>query len=123
MFRRESSLPYGPYLCLATIAVLLGWKRVWSEIALRMSTILELGMPLLLGLIFGLMVLLLALLLLMRGLQRLIYGPEYYEELELEIIEAYLKYETARSEHYTNRGRITTTGPLSSHLNSRTSVQ
>ena len=128
LFRRESSLPYGPYLCLATIAVLLGWKRVWSEVALRMSTILELGLPLLLGLIFGLMVLLLTLLLLMRGLQRLIYGPEYYEELELEIIAAYLKYETDRSDHYTNRGRVNrgrikATGPLSSHLNSWTSVQ
>ena len=99
-----------------------------SEVALRMSTILELGLPLLLGLIFGLMVLLLALLLLMRGLQRLIYGPEYYEELELEIIAAYLKYETDRSDHYTNRGRVNrgrikATGPLSGHLNSGTSVQ
>jgi leader peptidase (prepilin peptidase)/N-methyltransferase len=29
LFRRDREIPYGPYLSLATLIVLLGWKHIW----------------------------------------------------------------------------------------------
>jgi prepilin signal peptidase PulO-like enzyme (type II secretory pathway) len=47
VLRRESIIPYGPFLCLAGATVLLGWKPLWAET----SPVFALGwvVPLLLG--------------------------------------------------------------------------
>jgi leader peptidase (prepilin peptidase)/N-methyltransferase len=29
VFRREREIPYGPYLSLATLIVIVGWKHIW----------------------------------------------------------------------------------------------
>jgi leader peptidase (prepilin peptidase)/N-methyltransferase len=29
LFRRDREIPYGPYLSLATLVVIVGWKRIW----------------------------------------------------------------------------------------------
>ena len=29
VFRRDREIPYGPYLSLATLILLLGWKHIW----------------------------------------------------------------------------------------------
>ena len=31
IFRRQSEIAYGPFLCLAALALLLGWPRIWEE--------------------------------------------------------------------------------------------
>jgi leader peptidase (prepilin peptidase)/N-methyltransferase len=31
LFRRDREIPYGPYLSLATLVVILGWKEIWPQ--------------------------------------------------------------------------------------------
>jgi leader peptidase (prepilin peptidase)/N-methyltransferase len=31
LFRRDREIPYGPYLSLATLVVILGWKQIWPQ--------------------------------------------------------------------------------------------
>lgn len=35
MFRREGEIPYGPYLSLGTLILLLGWKQIWPVMGER----------------------------------------------------------------------------------------
>jgi hypothetical protein len=30
IFRRDHEIPYGPFLCLAAMGVVIGWNRVWD---------------------------------------------------------------------------------------------
>ena len=31
--RGEQQIPYGPFLCLAALAVIVGWRTVWFEVS------------------------------------------------------------------------------------------
>ena len=40
---RESELPYGPSLCLASVAVIIGWHPLWRRVGGQFSEPLELA--------------------------------------------------------------------------------
>ncbi len=68
IFRREREIPYGPYLSLATVLLLLGWQQIWPAAEER---IFALGpfLPVVAAIMF---VSLFGLLLIMRGVQHLL---------------------------------------------------
>jgi leader peptidase (prepilin peptidase)/N-methyltransferase len=80
VFRRDREIPYGPYLSLATLVLLLGWKSIWPPIE-RYYLIIG---PLLPVYAFIMAVLLAASLLFMRSAKRLmgipLLGDEVYDE-------------------------------------------
>lgn len=80
VFRREREIPYGPYLSLATLIVILGWKHIWPP-AERIFA-LGLFVPAM-GVVMC--VLLFLSLLLMQGLKRVLGIPDYEPEDESEI--------------------------------------
>ncbi len=67
---RETRLAYGPYLCLATLGIILTWSRLWPEWA---ADIYALG-PYLAAIFVSLLALMYVLLLGMRLLRRLFGG-------------------------------------------------
>jgi leader peptidase (prepilin peptidase)/N-methyltransferase len=43
VLRRDNELPFGPSLCLAAVAVVVGWRRIWERTADTFDRPLELG--------------------------------------------------------------------------------
>lgn len=105
--RGESRIPYGPFLCLATLTVLLAWKPLWEFYALRLRVVeLVLGEQLgvgplgLLAAAPALLVLLGIMLLVARCVSRLIRGPEAdvdTEELDTPALESFDLYSRRRT--------------------------
>lgn len=79
LFRFDREIPFGPYLSLATLIVILGWRWLWPSV----ESVLMLGpfLPLAGGILF---LLLFALLVLTRSLQKL--AGIQYDEPEPELV-------------------------------------
>jgi leader peptidase (prepilin peptidase)/N-methyltransferase len=80
VFRRDREIPYGPYLSLATLVVILGWKQIWPEMERFFS----------LGLFVPVMAILMCALLFMtlqltQLSKRLLGIPDYPAEEELDV--------------------------------------
>ena len=41
---RDNELPYGPSLCLASAAVVVGWRNVWERVGSAFAAPLELAL-------------------------------------------------------------------------------
>lgn len=78
-FRRQRVIPYGPYLSLATLIVILGWQKIWT-VAER---VFSLG-PVLVFLALFMAGMLVVSLFVLQGVKRLLgiplYPPEWVEE-------------------------------------------
>ena len=72
LMRRGQEIPYGPFLCLATAAVIIGWAHVWDYVHLYFYS-LGLMIP---GIAAGSLVVMAILLWMIQGLKRLV-GIEY----------------------------------------------
>lgn len=72
-FRLDKEIPYGPYLSLGTVVVLLGWREIWSEFAQRFFSLGPLLIPLALIMAIAFPVLLFA----MQGVKWLLGIPLY----------------------------------------------
>ena len=57
LLKSDNEIPYGPFLCAATLAVLLGWPDIWHLTEPYFS--LGIWIPILLGLCLGLLIVLL----------------------------------------------------------------
>jgi leader peptidase (prepilin peptidase) / N-methyltransferase len=80
VFRRDREIPYGPYLSLGTLILILGWKQIWPGA----ERIFSLG-PVLPVMGVLMCALLLLTLLAMQGVKRLLGIPEYIPPEEEEI--------------------------------------
>ena len=70
-FKLDKEIPYGPYLSLGTLIVLLGWREVWGEFAKRFFS---LG-PMLIPLTLMMLILFPLLLFIMQGIKWLLGIP------------------------------------------------
>ena len=82
VFRRDREIPYGPYLSLATLVVIVGWKQIWPATERFFS--LGLFVPVVAILMC---VLLFFALLMTQGIKRLLGIPDYLPEEEFDIWE------------------------------------
>jgi leader peptidase (prepilin peptidase)/N-methyltransferase len=80
VFRRDREIPYGPYLSLATLVVILGWKQIWPEMERFFS--LGLFVPVMAILMCALLFVTLQLTQLSK---RLLGIPDYPPEEELDV--------------------------------------
>jgi len=76
---RHREIPYGPYLSLATLIVILGWQKVWP-IAER---VFSLGFVLIILAVF-MVGMLVATLQMLQGIKRLLGIPLYHDDWEAE---------------------------------------
>ncbi len=79
LFRRDSEIPYGPYISLATLLLILGWRDIWP----RVEGVFALG-PLLPVLFVVMAVMLVVILFFMQIVKRLLGIPLYFDEYEGE---------------------------------------
>ncbi len=82
VFRRDREIPYGPYLSLATLVVILGWKQIWPGTERFFS----------LGLFVPVMAILMCVLLFLtlqitQWTKRLLGIPDYVPEDEFDVWE------------------------------------
>ncbi|RLS59171.1 MAG: prepilin peptidase [Planctomycetota bacterium] len=76
-FKLDKEIPYGPYLSLGSLVVLLGWRPIWGQFAER---VFSLG-PLLLPVTFVMLITFPLLLFMMQGIKWLLGIPLYPPEL------------------------------------------
>ncbi len=65
LLRRENEIPYGPFLCLAAMALIVGWRSVWSWLELTLGILGGL-VPLFVVVCLGLMAILLTIMRIVR---------------------------------------------------------
>jgi len=65
VLRRENEIPYGPFLCLAAMALIVGWRSIWAWLELTLGLLGGL-VPLFVVACLGLMAVLLSILRVLR---------------------------------------------------------
>jgi leader peptidase (prepilin peptidase)/N-methyltransferase len=82
IFRRDREIPYGPYLSLATLVVIVGWKQIWPATERFFSVGLFVPVVAIL-----MCILLFFALLMTQGIKRLLGIPDYLPEEDFDIWE------------------------------------
>ena len=80
-FSRENYIPFGPYLCIGSFAVVVGWPQFWK----RGGPIFKNGLSFVLGILLFMVVLTIALAVYRRIKEHLFYADDDVAEDDTEM--------------------------------------